>query len=389
MPKTPQNRLPHPEESARIRALFLFFIIVVTALGLIFIWKQLPIPSRSSSVLTSTSTEPGATTSTERDPPPALTKAFCESGGGHWNECGSACRGSDGPCIQVCVPYCECGGIAGWSCPKYFTCADYLPSKDTPDAMGICKSAIMDAQPMVIPEGMMCDPEGVICMSKSYASSTLANPFFVTGTVREPFNLTWLLINDTVAHPVYATGKVTIHPEPIGGRYAFETNGFLPGGLPDSALLIVEAPDTQEGIKVPKNVTMRVEIPQGESTVKYVIPENVQVYFSQSLEDFQNEAALAKQPMKTISEKAAATQTPIAASLAALVKWGRKEGILPETWPYYKVELKNGVACVHNDVATDAGMGKTLLIKETKLQFDPLVRATLKLFPSVKSIDCL
>jgi hypothetical protein len=69
-----------------------------------------------------------------------LTKELCEGARGHWNECGSACRGApEGTaCIMMCVQYCECGGIAGFGCPKGYQCGDYLP-KGAADAMGICK----------------------------------------------------------------------------------------------------------------------------------------------------------------------------------------------------------------------------------------------------------
>jgi hypothetical protein len=69
-----------------------------------------------------------------------LTKELCEGARGHWNECGSACRGApEGTaCIMMCVQYCECGGIAGFGCPNGYECADYLP-KGAADAMGICK----------------------------------------------------------------------------------------------------------------------------------------------------------------------------------------------------------------------------------------------------------
>lgn len=88
------------------------------------------------------------------NPPPAdnntppgqpLTKETCEAARGHWNECGSACRGAPPgtACIAVCVQYCECGGIAGFGCPQGYECADYLPKdgegKPVPDAMGICR----------------------------------------------------------------------------------------------------------------------------------------------------------------------------------------------------------------------------------------------------------
>ena len=70
-----------------------------------------------------------------------ITESMCTQYGGHWNPCGSACRGepSDTACIEMCVPYCECGGIAGFGCPPSYICTDYLPSQGTPDAMGICK----------------------------------------------------------------------------------------------------------------------------------------------------------------------------------------------------------------------------------------------------------
>lgn len=74
-----------------------------------------------------------------------ITREMCEGTSGHWNECGSACRGAPPgtACIMMCVVYCECGGIAGFGCPQGYECTDYLPTgKDgspVPDAMGICK----------------------------------------------------------------------------------------------------------------------------------------------------------------------------------------------------------------------------------------------------------
>lgn len=67
---------------------------------------------------------------------------ICAEAGGLWNPCGSSCRGAPPgtKCIQMCVPVCECGGIAGLRCPQGYTCADYLPPGAT-DQMGICKLA--------------------------------------------------------------------------------------------------------------------------------------------------------------------------------------------------------------------------------------------------------
>ena len=76
-----------------------------------------------------------------------ITKGMCDAARGHWNECGSACRGAppDTPCVMMCVQYCECGGIAGFGCPAGYMCSDYLPKypdgSPVPDAMGICRQS--------------------------------------------------------------------------------------------------------------------------------------------------------------------------------------------------------------------------------------------------------
>lgn len=69
-----------------------------------------------------------------------ITRQMCIDAGGHWLACGSDCRGDTEAtsCIAACIPYCECGGIAGFDCPAGYSCTDYLP-KNAADVMGICK----------------------------------------------------------------------------------------------------------------------------------------------------------------------------------------------------------------------------------------------------------
>ncbi len=89
-----------------------------------------------------TNPTPNATDPTN---PSGLTRELCEAARGHWQECGSACRGAPQgtACIMMCVQYCECGGFAGFGCPDGYQCSDYLPTdregNPVPDAMGICK----------------------------------------------------------------------------------------------------------------------------------------------------------------------------------------------------------------------------------------------------------
>lgn len=65
-----------------------------------------------------------------------MSKELCENSGGNWNECSSPCLGTDAEvCIQVCVAQCECGGIAGFKCPKVYECK--LSGKIA-DEIGVC-----------------------------------------------------------------------------------------------------------------------------------------------------------------------------------------------------------------------------------------------------------
>lgn len=65
-----------------------------------------------------------------------ITEQQCDDANGHWNECGSPCAGTGAEmCIQMCQVQCECGGIAGFGCPKGYKCR--LSGKIA-DEMGIC-----------------------------------------------------------------------------------------------------------------------------------------------------------------------------------------------------------------------------------------------------------
>ena len=65
-----------------------------------------------------------------------ISEKQCKDAGGSWNECGSPCAGTDAEvCIQMCRTQCECGGIAGFSCPQGYNCK--LSGKIV-DEMGVC-----------------------------------------------------------------------------------------------------------------------------------------------------------------------------------------------------------------------------------------------------------
>ena len=65
-----------------------------------------------------------------------ISKEQCIEAKGHWNECESPCVGTNAEvCIEMCLAQCECGGIAGFGCPKGYICK--LSGKIM-DEMGIC-----------------------------------------------------------------------------------------------------------------------------------------------------------------------------------------------------------------------------------------------------------
>lgn len=65
-----------------------------------------------------------------------ITQEICQNAGGSWNECGSPCAGAGQDfCILMCQQQCECGGIAGFTCPVGYDCR--LSGKIA-DEIGVC-----------------------------------------------------------------------------------------------------------------------------------------------------------------------------------------------------------------------------------------------------------
>ncbi len=122
------------------------FIAIVLALAIPLAWlvrARLDV-SREPARPLPTAPKPASPGPTPLGPIPddgkTADQIACQQAGGNWNPCGSACRGAppDAVCIQVCVPQCECGGIAGFRCPAGTVCGDYEPP-GAADALGVCK----------------------------------------------------------------------------------------------------------------------------------------------------------------------------------------------------------------------------------------------------------
>jgi capsular polysaccharide biosynthesis protein len=69
-----------------------------------------------------------------------LNEQTCNSNGGNWNSCGNKCQilnvnNEEIACTQVCEALCECGTIAGLTCPQGYNCK--MP-ENISDAKGYC-----------------------------------------------------------------------------------------------------------------------------------------------------------------------------------------------------------------------------------------------------------
>lgn len=81
--------------------------------------KPVPVPEQSSPMFPET-------------PSTEVMQVSCETAGGTWNECASACRGADPatPCILLCVQQCEC--VDDTQCPQGYSCGAFV------DDVGVC-----------------------------------------------------------------------------------------------------------------------------------------------------------------------------------------------------------------------------------------------------------
>lgn len=106
----------HKKAKPELKSWHLFLLVGIIATALIL--RVLQMQQREE--------EPSSIT-----PVVILNQTTCADAGGTWNDCGSACRGSDTEaCIQLCVAMCEC--TTDDQCPYSHTCGQKI------DGVGIC-----------------------------------------------------------------------------------------------------------------------------------------------------------------------------------------------------------------------------------------------------------
>ena len=204
MPKTKiKTTAPHPHHVPLAMAFMIATVFILT-LALLFVWNMFPhepayVPPQNTS-----STIPVV-------PTPTPEAHDCGTHG-HWN--GTAC---------------DCGGIAGWSCPANQECGDMKPSPTTPDAMGTCRATSAPVSSGPIREaqaGMICDTLNFICVDEKVQNSLLSSPFTVKGNgfaFENTFN--WRLVDASGAK--LEEGNVISSPADVGKAGEFEIRGFI------------------------------------------------------------------------------------------------------------------------------------------------------------------
>ena len=105
-----------------------------------------------------------------------MTPELCESAGGNWNECSNKCQidnqGKEGiACTMQCEALCECGGMAGYTCPEGYNCR--LP-EGIADALGYCiwKSKMSLGEALEIAKNSECTQQGALTENAFYNENT-------------------------------------------------------------------------------------------------------------------------------------------------------------------------------------------------------------------------
>lgn len=279
-PRKPKAHPPAPVGNGVNLRLGLFAVIIVAlTVALIAIWNRLP---QTQNIPSPAPIGEGVELTT----PEGITKASCQAAGGNWNECGSPCHGKSGEvCIQVCEPQCQCGGLAGFSCPKDLVCTDYEPSQDVPDAIGVCRKTV--SQPVAEPEpepeptmpvreqptGMLCDERNFICVDETVKDSTLTSPFTVKGSAIAFENtVSWRLLDGNGQK--LESGFVTANAPDAGQPGDFEIRAFILN-VPKSATGTLEVLEYSAKDGKPTHVvTVPVKLPQQTMSVKPFYPPN-------------------------------------------------------------------------------------------------------------------
>ncbi|MCE9586407.1 GerMN domain-containing protein [Candidatus Uhrbacteria bacterium] len=194
-PKSKPNTKPSASDGAGYRLSGFLIIVAFAALGLVWLWLQLPKKN-----------EPPTPRPPVVQPVPSTSpaKASCKEDGGTWIDCGLApgCK-ADEPCAQVCVPQCLANPI-----PE----PQPQPEPTTP----------VRAQPA----DTICDSRNFICVEDSVDGSLLASPFIVKGTGLAFENtINWRLLDANGG--VIEKGFVTADAPDIGKAGAFEIRAFI------------------------------------------------------------------------------------------------------------------------------------------------------------------
>lgn len=373
--KTTSKSTAHPPHihHAPYAPLFMVVIVALLTIGLLLVWRELPLGGERPMPSANIPSVPAVTASPEQ-------KA-CEAAKGKWVECGNPCHGKPGEvCITSCEAQCLCGGIAGWMCPANQVCTDYEPSAGTPDALGVCRSGASEpTQPSTPsepvrarPSGMICDDLNFICVDEDVEDSLLTNPFIVSGSgIAFENTINWRLLDGKGAR--LQEGFVTANAPEVGQAGDFEIRDFLirvPATTTGTLEVLEYSAKDGEPIHV---VRIPVRLPTATMTSRfYMLPPTIG-----------NDCSVVEQVEPTVPRSSLPVETSLRILLANGPIMSSKRTAIPNGTRLESIKVSGGVATVVFSPELEDYGGGSCNAGAIRAQ----IEATLQQFSSVNRVE--
>lgn len=382
MPRKTTSKAPAHHTHAPYAPLFMVVIVALLTIGLLLIWRELPIGGQRPAPPANIPSVPAVPSTPEQ--------AACEAAKGKWVECGNPCHGKPGEvCIASCEPQCLCGGIAGWMCPANQACTDYEPSASTPDAIGVCRAQVSEpTQPTPTepirprPSGSICDDRNFICVDEDVENSLLTNPFIVTGSgIAFENTINWRLLDGKGQK--LEEGFVTANAPEIGQAGDFEIRAFLLR-VPTTSTGTLEVLEYSAKDGSPQHVVrIPVRLPTATMTVRY---------YSSTYRDQQLiECDEVQQQTATVPRSSLPVETTLRYLLAAKlwVAEGPTTGLritaIPEGTRLESIKVSGGLATVVFSPELGNYGGGSCNVQAIRAQ----IEETLKQFSTVNRVEII
>lgn len=375
MPRKTTPKAPAHHAHAPYAPLFMVVIVALLTIGLLLIWRELPIGG-------SKQTPPAANIPSVPATPSSPEQAACEAAKGKWVECGDPCHGQGSDvCITMCEPQCLCGGSSGWMCPANQVCTDYEPSAAALDAVGVCRPKMVEpTQPLPTepirprPSGMICDDRNFICVDEDVENSLLTNPFIVTGSgIAFENTINWRLLDGKGQK--LEEGFVTANAPEISQAGDFEIRAFLLR-VPTTSTGTLEVLEYSAKDGSPQHVVrIPVRLPTATMTTRfYMLPPTVG-----------NDCSVVERVEMSVPR----SNLPVETSLRALLTYGptmsSRRTAIPNDTRLESIKVSGGLATVVFSPELGNYGGGSCNVQAIRAQ----IEETLKQFSTVNRVEII